>query len=189
MKLYDMETQEWREGGFKSGDRFRSKQVYVCQICRVKTNEILLGGSMGWGVRRICPGDSFIEHDAIEEAQEDLMKITKQQAMDEPYLATARTLDCGKGNVWLMEQVLRGQQLVLQVKIDVLRQKFANILDDVVGIDTIDPTMLRDYTPGARVCGEKKSIEVRGQAIGLQGHFPQPMMEVSLPEEDATCSS
>lgn len=149
-------------GGFKRGDSFRSKQVYVCQICRVKTNEILLGGSMGWGVRVVCPGDSFTEHDAIEEAQEELMKITKQQAMYEPYLAEANAIDVGKGNVWLMEQVLRGQQLVLEVKIDALRRKFADVLDDVVGIDTIDPAMLCDYTPGARVFGEKKSIEERG---------------------------
>ena len=161
MELYDMETQEWREGNFQRGDSFRSKQVYMCGICRTKTNALFCGGYPGWGVRTLCPGDHFTEHDEIEEAQKEWVRIGGQRAMYGPYLAAAEKID-ETGMVVMMDQMLQAQQLVLQVKMNALREKFAGLLDDVVGIPEADPAMLREYWPGARFGGEKKSL--RGAA-------------------------
>ena len=154
-----METQEWREGGFKRGDSFRTKQVYVCGICRTKTNEILLGGYPGWGVRKVCPGDSFIEHDEIESALKELENIQRRVNGVLPYVEEAGKLANGTAledirrliNLWWAECAL------LETKIGATRQKFAGVLDDVVGIEEIDPAVLCEYWPGARVFG-KKSI-------------------------------
>lgn len=165
MKLYDMETQEWREGGFQRGDSFRSKQVYVCGICRTKTNEILLGGSMGWGVRRVCPGDSFMEHDEIEGALEELEKVRGRVNGVLPYVEEAGQLANGTA-LEDMRQLMRlwwAECALLETKIASIRRKFVGVLDDVMGIEEIDPVMLREYWPGARVFGEKKSIEERGK--------------------------
>ena len=69
IKLYDMDTSEWREAGFKRGDTWRSTKVYRCEICRTKTNIWIMGGSPGMGPRIVCPGDPYKEHDDIESAR------------------------------------------------------------------------------------------------------------------------
>lgn len=158
MKLYDMDTQEWREGGFQRGDSFRSQQVYICRMCRTKTNEILLGGYPGWGVRIVCPGDAFTEHDEIEKTlrrQEEVIAAVEQLS---PYVDEAARRDSA---VWELVRHWEAERLLFQVKIDALREKFAGALDDVVGIEELDPAMLREYWPGARFGGKKKSLEER----------------------------
>ena len=158
MKLYDMDAQEWREGGFQRGDSFRSRQVYVCQMCRTKTNEILLGGYPGWGARIVCPGDSFTEHDEIEKTlrrQEEVAAAVEQLS---PYVDEAAHRDPA---VRELVRHWEAEQLLFQVKIDVLRRKFAGVLDDVVGIGELDPAMLREYRPGTRFGGKKKNLDVR----------------------------
>lgn len=67
-----------------------------------------------------------------------------------------------------LERMWHAEGLVLQVKINALRQKFAGVLDDVVGIAEITPDMLCEYWPGARVFGEKKSIKERRNDILTQ---------------------
>lgn len=163
MKLYDMETQEWREGGFKRGDSFRSKQIYICGICLTKTNAILLGGYPGWGVRKVCPGDSFKEHDEIESALKELEHVRGKINSVLLYVKEAQEHALGTGpedircliNLWFAECAL------LETKIGAVRRKFAGSVDDVVGIEEMDPTMLCEYWPGTRFGGEKKSITER----------------------------
>lgn len=161
MKLYDMETQEWREGNFQRGDSFRSKQVYVCGICRTKTNALFCGGYPGWGVRKVCPGDSFTEHDEIESALKELENVRRRVNDVLPYVEEAGKLANGTAledirrliSLWWAECAL------LETKITAIRRKFTGALDDVVGIEKIDQAMLlREYWPGTRVFGEKKSI-------------------------------
>ncbi len=161
MKLYDMDAmdaQEWRERGFRRGDSFRSKQVYVCQMCRTKTNEILLGGYPGWGVQIVCPGNSFTEHDEIEKTLRRQEEVAAEVEQLSPYVDEAAHRDPA------VRELMRhweAEQLLFQVKIDVLRMKFAGVLDDVVGIGELDPAMLREYRPGMRFGGKKKSLDMR----------------------------
>lgn len=57
MKLYDMDNSEWRQVDFKKGDRWRSKQVYKCEICGCETNEfVMMQAFWGGGPRLVCPG-------------------------------------------------------------------------------------------------------------------------------------
>ncbi len=57
MKLYDMEEQEWREADFKNGARWRSSQVYKCNICGCESNEFLMMKAYwGSGPRLVCHG-------------------------------------------------------------------------------------------------------------------------------------
>ncbi len=58
--LYYVTEKEVFEKRFERGTVLRVTDVlYECGECGSKTNKIILGGSSGYGLRWICPGDLF----------------------------------------------------------------------------------------------------------------------------------
>lgn len=63
VKLYDIEKDNYPSN---RGDEFRSLQVFECGVCKALTNQVVMGGSMGYGVRTICPNGSECWHHELE---------------------------------------------------------------------------------------------------------------------------
>jgi len=61
--LYDLRKRNYPN---KRGDSFRSLQVFECWVCGVLTNEVVMGGSHGYGVRVICPQSAECWHHELE---------------------------------------------------------------------------------------------------------------------------
>ena len=71
VKLYDIEKHNYPSN---RGDVFRSLQVFECGICKAMTNEVVMGGSMSYGVRTVCPNSSECWHHELE----DKVELLKQ---------------------------------------------------------------------------------------------------------------
>ena len=141
-KLYNMESDEWR-GKFNRGDRWRSIDIYQCQICDVKTNLWIMGGYPGMGPRLVCIGTEYKEHEKLEnklknriiEYEEAITKLS--QNLDNPLI---NSLNIEKN---LLENIIQD-----------LRSKFSNAnLDDLKGIDNNAKIIL--YYPGSKYQGAK----------------------------------
>lgn len=61
--LYDIRKHDYPN---KRGDHFRSLQVFECWVCNALTNEVVMGGSMGYGVRAVCPNSAECWHHELE---------------------------------------------------------------------------------------------------------------------------
>jgi hypothetical protein len=144
MKLYNMETQEWRQAGFKRGDSWRSSIIYKCNICLVPTNKWIMGGYPGMGPRILCPGDLYTEHDEIEEALKEFEKLDSQigefeSMLESPVVPQGRKIDKALASKGL--ESLEG-----------LRELF-QALSDVEGLE--DDAEVRLYTPSSRYLQKK----------------------------------
>ena len=145
IQLYDMEEQEWRKGNFKRGDSWRSSEIYQCQICQVRTNKWIMGGSMGMGPRILCPGSMYDEHIQLENFITRLDRLQEEidlyggiitQAINAGILAPTNP------NPKQVIQTRTNEQDLLNLGITSVRAKFVN-LDDLVGfLSTETPTTL-----------------------------------------------
>jgi len=153
MKLYNMESDEWRKGKFKRKDSWRSKQVYECAICRTKTNKWVMGGYPGMGPRLICPGDQYLEHDRlealiirkkeIEKKLRDYKKIAKKQT--KPGM-----------QVQPLVEHLRIERSILEAWIKEIRKAFLKV-NDIRGVD-LEKTKTILFYPSARVASTKTKL-------------------------------
>ncbi len=86
IKLYDLRNRDYPN---KRGDVFRSLQVFECYVCGALSNEVVMGGWPGYGVRVICPQSSECWHHALEDKinamDESLDKKMKDMVL--PFLA------------------------------------------------------------------------------------------------------
>lgn len=64
VKLYDIRKRDYPN---KRGDSFRSLQVFKCWVCGALTNQVIMGGYLGYGVRAICPQSDQCWHHELEE--------------------------------------------------------------------------------------------------------------------------
>ena len=64
LTLYDLREQRYPN---KRGDTFRSLQVFECWVCGALTNLVIMGGSVGYGVRAVCPNSAECWHHVIED--------------------------------------------------------------------------------------------------------------------------
>lgn len=64
-KLYDLRNRDYPN---KRGDSFRSLQVFECWVCGALSNEVVMGGWPGYGVRVICPNACECWHHALEDS-------------------------------------------------------------------------------------------------------------------------
>ncbi len=151
MKLYDMETEEWRAGDFERGSVWRSTAAYQCGICLVKTNRWIMGGYPGMGPRILCPGDLYEEHDALDEIIKEYEKIKDAFAM---YRGIDHTLE--QSRVDKLFEHFEVKQDLLTTKIAYLQSRFPKTLDDIEGIGQDAPVI--SYIPGSRYGGDKKSL-------------------------------
>ncbi len=78
--LYDLRKDNYPS---KRGDTFRSLQVFECWVCKAVTNEIIMGGSMGYGVRAVCPNGSKCWHHELEDKVKLLAKPHPKSYKDE----------------------------------------------------------------------------------------------------------
>lgn len=145
MKLYDMDEDKWRNK-FERGETWRSEQVYQCKICHAKTNKWFLGGYPGKGPRHACPGDKFKEHAEIESL---LKKHTELESLHKTYTKTNP-----KKTQKLKELPIQIE--LLEEKINKLRERFTEELDDVKGVST--EAEVRNYYPTSKPTDEKESL-------------------------------
>lgn len=61
--LYDIRKKNYPH---ERGDDFRSLQVFECWVCGSFTNQVVMGGSPGYGVRAICPQSAECWHHELE---------------------------------------------------------------------------------------------------------------------------
>lgn len=59
IRLYDIREHNYPN---RRGDHFRSLQVFECGVCGAITNEVIMGGAPGLGVRVLCPHSSECWH-------------------------------------------------------------------------------------------------------------------------------
>lgn len=78
--LYDLRQRTYPN---KRGDIFRSVQVFECWVCGALSNEVVMGGWPGYGVRVICPQSSECWHHEMED---------KIKALDEALDKTMKDL-------------------------------------------------------------------------------------------------
>ncbi|KXA99414.1 hypothetical protein AKJ41_05480 [candidate division MSBL1 archaeon SCGC-AAA259O05] len=146
MKLYDIEKQEWRGEFEERGESWRSELVYRCEICHTKTNKWHIGGWPGKGPRLLCPGDEYEEHDELESILE---RYDELEALFDLYNSidreTAQEMD-----------ELRLQIDLLGEKVEELRKKFSEGVDDVEGVGP--DAQVKSFYPSTRYAGEKRSL-------------------------------
>ncbi len=63
VKLYDLKERDYPN---YRGAIFRSRQIAECDICGALTNEVVMGGWPGYGVRTICPNAGEEWHHKLE---------------------------------------------------------------------------------------------------------------------------
>lgn len=80
IKLYDIRKHDYPN---KRGDNFRSLQVFECWVCGALTNQIIMGGSAGYGKCAICPNSANCWHNELEEQIYLLAKALKQSCRQE----------------------------------------------------------------------------------------------------------
>ncbi|KXB07460.1 hypothetical protein AKJ54_00160 [candidate division MSBL1 archaeon SCGC-AAA382K21] len=155
MKLYDMDKQEWREGDFERGDKWRSEQVYRCDICHTKTNKWHMGGWPGKGPRHLCPGDRYVEHDDLESTLERHKRLSERVREYEKILRKADEID--RRGAEDMLNSLRAEKELLEEKIEGLREKFDGKLDDVKGASA--SAEIRGFPSRLEVCWRKGEVD------------------------------
>jgi len=62
-KLFDIHRDRYPN---KRSDVFRSLQTYRCWVCGALTNQVVMGGWPGYGVRVICPNSAECWHHVLE---------------------------------------------------------------------------------------------------------------------------
>lgn len=62
--LYDIRKRNYPN---KRGDDFRSLQVFECWVCGTFTNQVVMGGYPGYGVRAVCPQSAECWHHELED--------------------------------------------------------------------------------------------------------------------------
>ncbi|GEM_PF-1655422 len=72
VKLYDLRERNYPH---KRGDRFRSLQVFECWVCGALSNEVVMGGWPGYGVRVICPSACECWHHELENRVKSLNEL------------------------------------------------------------------------------------------------------------------
>jgi hypothetical protein len=88
MKLYNMETDEWREAHFKPGDHWRADRVYRCSVCGCESNAFYMWGSTYSHPKLVCPGYNA-KSDLHELLREKVQEI-KERKHPESYVAELR---------------------------------------------------------------------------------------------------
>lgn len=68
INLYDVEDHDY-PNSFKHVS-FRTKQVFMCRLCRALTNNVIRINSPGLGVKAICPNQGAIWHVELKEKWE-----------------------------------------------------------------------------------------------------------------------
>lgn len=83
MKLFAMETDEWREERFTRGSTWRSSAAYRCVVCHTMTNKWEMGGWPGRGPRITCPGEFTLSdlHLSLEQILHEIAKIRDEMEM------------------------------------------------------------------------------------------------------------
>ena len=155
-KLYNMDKQEWREGNFERGSVWRSDIAYKCEICHTKTNRWIMGGWPGMGPRILCPGDLYQEHDELESS------LSQYQTLDGQIRDYEKNLDgnpkVNRVRAQNMIDNLHAQRELLEAKVSELREiMFIRKLDNIESLD--DNPSIREFYPGSRYVGDKKSLK------------------------------
>jgi hypothetical protein len=100
--LYNLQKRDYPN---KRGDVFRSTQVFECDVCHALTNEVVMGGYPGYGVRVICPNSCECWHHVLEH------KLT-----------------------WLKKPHPKVYSVVLSNEIEIFREKYrGRVRSDLVG--------------------------------------------------------
>jgi len=69
IRLYDIREKNYPN---RRDDSFRSLQVFECTVCEVLTNEVIMGGAPGLGVKMICPYSAECWHHELQIKIQDL---------------------------------------------------------------------------------------------------------------------
>ncbi|OGN41450.1 MAG: hypothetical protein A2606_01605 [Candidatus Yanofskybacteria bacterium RIFOXYD1_FULL_42_10] len=72
VKLYDLRERNYPHN---RGDKFRSLQIFECWVCGALSNQVIMGGYLGYGVRVVCPNSSECWHHELEEKLKWLEKL------------------------------------------------------------------------------------------------------------------
>lgn len=64
VRLYDIRDKDYPNN---RGDTFLSLQVFECWVCGSTTNQVIMGGYPGYGIRAICPNSREGWHHDIED--------------------------------------------------------------------------------------------------------------------------
>ena len=78
-KLYDLRKRDYPN---KRGNHFRSLQVFECWVCGALSNEVVMGGWPGYGIRCICPSATECWHHDLENKINLFDGVTDQKMKD-----------------------------------------------------------------------------------------------------------
>lgn len=135
IKLYDMDSQEWRKGNFNRGDSWRSTEVSECGVCGTQTNAWHMGGWPGMGPRIVCEGGLYSEHAVIENTQEQARALEKKIKTYTVEAAQDQISEETRAKAQALLSHLQTERQLLQIKIDRLRGLFSQkALHNVQGI-------------------------------------------------------
>lgn len=161
MKIYNMESDEWRKGKFKRQDTWRSNQVYECGVCGVKTNKWIMGGWPGMGPRLICPGSSYVEHKRINELFMQ-MKLVEKKISDYKKMIknwTKQTKPDEMKKVINMMENLEAEHILLKNEVQDMRSRFKQVSE--VKDLSLKKAEIIIYYPAANVSNPSKKLKRR----------------------------
>lgn len=120
---------EWRR--FKAGENWRSDRIYRCEVCHIQTNK----WTMGRGMRIICPGTQYYEHENLE-VEVDILKGIEEKIRKYSKIIKDSDIKDDKINNFL--ENLNAEKKLLIIYVNQIRNLFVG-LNDIKGLDENSP--------------------------------------------------